>query len=85
MRRLRELEWEAIAGIIAAAAALVLHLLHIAEASVLLAVALAILALLLLRDLRGEPREERQFEHMELNFARGSTAWSVRYGPQTPC
>ncbi len=60
--RLRELEWEAVAGIIAAATGLVLHLLHVVEEDVLLAVALVLLALLLLRDLRREPREERQFE-----------------------
>ncbi len=71
MRRLRELEWEAVAGIVAAAAALVLHLLHVAEEGLLLAVALVILALLLLRDLRREPREERQFEHMEAEFRAG--------------
>lgn len=62
--RLRELEWEAIAGIVAAATGLVLHLLHVVEEDVLLAVALVLLALLLLRDLRREPREERQFEQV---------------------
>jgi hypothetical protein len=59
MRRLREFEWEAVAGIIAAVIALVLHLLHVVETDVLLAVALVILALLMVRDLRRQGREER--------------------------
>lgn len=58
MRQLRNLDWEAVAGITAAIAALVLHLLHIAEEGVLLAGVLVILALLLLRDLRRESRDE---------------------------
>lgn len=56
--RLRTLDWEAVAGIVAAVAALVLHLLHIADEGLLLAVILVILGLTLLRDLRREDREE---------------------------
>lgn len=59
MNRLRSIDWEAIAGIAAAVTALVLHFVHVADANVLLAVALVILALILLRDLRRESREER--------------------------
>lgn len=60
MRSLRSLDWEAVAGVVAAVAALVLHLLHVADDGVLLAVVLVLLALVLLRDLRREAREERQ-------------------------
>jgi len=60
MRQLRRLDWEALAGIAAATIALVLHLLHIAEEDVLLAVILVILALLLLRDLRREDHDESE-------------------------
>ncbi|HML98205.1 MAG TPA: hypothetical protein PKD75_06960, partial [Tepidiformaceae bacterium] len=47
-------DWDAIAGIVAAGAAMVLHLLHIIETDVLLTIALVVLALLLFRDLRRE-------------------------------
>lgn len=64
-RRLRELDVEAIAGLTAAVVALVLHLLHIAEESVLLAIILVILALILVRDLRREASGDRQREELE--------------------
>lgn len=57
MKKLRQLDIEAIAGVAAAGIALVLHLLHIADTGVLLAIVLVILALILLRDLRREDRE----------------------------
>jgi hypothetical protein len=60
MKHLRNVDWEAIAGIAAACAALVMHLLHVADEGVLLAVVLVILALLLLRDLRRETRDEEE-------------------------
>lgn len=69
MARLRQLDVEAAAGLIAAITALVLHLLHIADADVLLAIVLVILALILVRDLRRETREERQTEALEHSLA----------------
>jgi len=60
LRQLRLLDWEALAGIAAASLALILHLLHIAEEGVLLSVVLVLLALLLLRDLRREDRDENE-------------------------
>ncbi len=54
----RAYDWDAIAGIVAAGAALVLHLLHVIEADVLLTIALVVLALLLFRDLRREAEDE---------------------------
>ena len=56
---LRRYDWDAIAGIVAAAAALILHLLHIVQSDVLLTLTLVLVALLLLRQLRHEEREER--------------------------
>jgi hypothetical protein len=56
---LRRYDWDAIAGIVAAAAALVLHLLHIVQSDTLLTLTLVLVALLLLRQLRHEEREER--------------------------
>ncbi len=64
MRRVRDFDWEAIAGIAAAVTALVLHLLHVVEEGVLLAVILVLLALLLLRDLRRESRDEAEGESL---------------------
>jgi len=64
-RRLRTVDWEAIAGITAAVLALVLHLLHIAPEGVLLAITLVILALMLIRDLHREGREERMLATAE--------------------
>ena len=52
------IDWEAVAGIIAAVVALVLHLVHVADDAMLLSVILVVLALVLLRDLRRESREE---------------------------
>jgi len=56
---LRRYDWDAIAGVVAAAAALVLHLLHVLQPDILLTVTLVLVALLLLRQLRHEEREER--------------------------
>jgi hypothetical protein len=59
LERLRRLDWHALAGIVAAVVALVLHLLHIVDAEVLLAVSLVLLALLLIRSIHQEDRDER--------------------------
>ena len=59
VKRLLRLDWDIIAGIVAAGAAIVLHLLHIVAVDVLLTIALVLLALLLLRDLRREGHDER--------------------------
>lgn len=56
---LRRYDWDAVAGIAAAAAALILHLLHIVQTEILLTLTLVLVALLLLRQLRHEAREER--------------------------
>ncbi len=61
-KRIARLDWDAIAGIIAAAGALILEMFHVVEPTVVLAVVLVVLALLLFRDLRRETREERLLE-----------------------
>jgi hypothetical protein len=65
MDRLRRLDWDAVAGIVAAVAALVLHQLHIIDEEIVLAIVLVILALILLRDLRREERDERGAESID--------------------
>lgn len=58
-------DWDAVAGIVAAGGAVVLHLLHIVETEVVLVVIMVVLALLLFRDLRREATDERQLELTE--------------------
>lgn len=59
MKRLLRLDWDIVAGILAAITAIVLHLLHIVAVDVLLTITLVLLALLLFRDLRREGHDER--------------------------
>jgi hypothetical protein len=66
-RWLRRFEWDAAAGIIAAVAALTLHLLHIVETDVLMTITLVLVAMLLLRQLRSEGRQERIEQAAERN------------------
>ncbi|MGE0599296.1 MAG: hypothetical protein AB7J35_07365 [Dehalococcoidia bacterium] len=63
--RFRLYDWDAIAGILAAGAALVLHLLHVIETDVLLTIALVVIALLLFRDLRREAQDEQLAESVK--------------------
>jgi hypothetical protein len=81
MARLRRLDWDAVAGIVAAVVALVLHLLHIADEEVVLAIILAILALMLLRDLRQEDRTEQTAATVERTAA---ALQAVRAGLAAP-
>ncbi len=70
IRRFLSLDWDAIAGIVAAVVALVMHFLHLIEAGVLLTITVVLLALLFLRDLR----RERAGERMERSLERAETA-----------
>ena len=64
IKRLVRLDWDAIAGIVAALTALVMHLLHLIETDILLMLAVFLIALLFLRDLRRERHAESVEEHM---------------------
>jgi hypothetical protein len=73
LRRFLGLDWDAIAGIVAALAALVLHFLHIVEAQALVTLILVMLALLLVRDLRKESEQavvRERIERMEAGVAK---------------
>lgn len=61
MKNYLKYDWDAIAGIIAAVAAILMHFLHLVESDVLLMIAVVLIALLFLRDLR----RERDSEHLE--------------------
>jgi len=56
---LRKFEWEAIAGLVAAVAALVLHFLHFTDANILRVITLVLVALLFLHGFRAEERWEK--------------------------
>lgn len=58
-KRLLHLEWDAIAGVIAAVTAIVMELLHLIQGEVLLTLTVALIALLFLRDMRREGAMER--------------------------
>jgi hypothetical protein len=79
MTRLRRIEWHTVAGIVAAVGALVLHLLHIVDESVVLTVILVILALVLLHNLRQDEREEQDRETLQhLDAAMGALRSTLR-------
>jgi hypothetical protein len=59
MKRIFKYDWDAVAGVAAAFLAILLHFLHIVEAEVLLTIAVVLIALLFLRDLRREGQNER--------------------------
>lgn len=65
MRRLLSFDWDAIAGILAAVAAIVMHFLHLIDQGVLLMITVVLLALLFLRALRREPANERMERSLE--------------------
>jgi hypothetical protein len=69
LRRALRVDWDAIAGAIAALLALVLHLLHVVEVDVLLVLAVFLVALLFIRDIRRENLDERMHETLARNEA----------------
>jgi hypothetical protein len=67
-RQLLALDWDAIAGVIAAVAAIVLHLLHVIDQGVLTTIAVVLLAVLFIRDLRRERAAGRMSEVVDQNL-----------------
>lgn len=63
----RKYEWEAIAGLIAAVTAIVLHFLHLTDINILRVITLVLVALLFLRDLRSEERWNSMEEASKLS------------------
>ena len=68
-RGIKSFDWESLVGVIAAVAALVLDLLHIVEPSVLILIAVVLVALLFIRDMRREREDEQMHEVLERNAA----------------
>lgn len=60
------LEWDAIAGIVAAVVAIVLHLLHVVDEHVILPIVLALMALLFINFMRHTKNNELTAEQVDL-------------------
>jgi len=67
LKRFLTLDWDAVAGIFAAIAAIVMHLLQIIDVEVLITIAVVLIALLFIRDLRREHATEHAFSSIEEN------------------
>ncbi len=80
MRRLLSVDWDAWAGILAAVVALVLHWLHVVEESVLLMIALVLVALLFLRAMRLERAGEHLGDELS-RIARDTSATRAAVRP----
>ena len=65
LKRLLKQDWDAIAGILAAITALILHLLHYTDENTLLAIAIVLMALLLIRDFKRETQADAQAATIE--------------------
>ncbi len=65
LKQIFTLDWDAIAGVIAAVTAIVLHLLHIIDAAVMVTIAVVMIALLFIRDLRRERAMEHAYATIE--------------------
>ena len=59
MHRLLRIEWDAVAGVLAAVTAIVLHFLHVIETEVLSMITLVLIAAMFLRLLRSEHGQRR--------------------------
>lgn len=65
-RRLLRIDWDVIAGIIAALVAMMLSFMGLVSQTVGVGIILLLCALLLTRDLRGEAREHRMFDKLDV-------------------
>lgn len=63
--KLLSYEWDAIAGLLAAVTAIILHLLHIVDEHVILPIVLALLALLFINFMRHTRRNEETAEQVD--------------------
>lgn len=66
LKQLLAFEWDAIAGIVAAVVAIVLHLLHVVDEQVILPIVLALLGLLFINFMRHTRNNELTAEQVDL-------------------
>ena len=65
MKKILSLEWDAIAGLAAAVAAIILHFLHVADQGVILPIILALMALLFINFMRHTRNNEITAEQVD--------------------
>ncbi len=65
LKKLLSYEWDAFAGILAALAAIILHMLHIVDEHVILPIVLALMGLLFINFMRHARHNEVTAEHVE--------------------
>ena len=65
LKKFLSFEWEAIAGILAAVAAIILHLLHVVDEQAILPIVLALLGLLFINFMRHTRNNEITAEQVE--------------------
>lgn len=65
VKKLLSLEWDAIAGVVAAVTAIVLHLLHVVDETVILPIVLALMALLFINFMRHTRNNELTAEQVD--------------------
>lgn len=79
-KRFFSYEWDAIAGVLAAVAAIILHLLHIADEHIIMPIVLALMALLFINFMRHERNNERtagQVEQIQRMTAKIKSALAI--------
>src|ERR1019366_8374875 len=81
LKRFLTFDWEAIAGIIAAVAAIVLNLLQLIDQGVLISIAVVLIALLFVRDLRRDRSTEQTRATIEENR---TALQSIKNNPLPP-
>lgn len=65
LKKLLSYEWDAIAGLLAAITAIILHMLHIVDEHVIMPIVLALMALLFINFMRHTRHNELMAEHVE--------------------
>lgn len=65
VKKFLSLEWDAIAGVVAAVVAIVLHLLHVVDETVILPIVLALMALLFINFMRHSRNNELTAEQVD--------------------
>lgn len=78
LRHLLRIDWDVIAGIIAAITAMLLSFMGVVSETVGRGIILLLCALLLIRDLRGEAREHRMFDKLDVIKRHVANLASVR-------
>jgi hypothetical protein len=80
LRYLLRIDWDVVAGIIAAVTAMLLSFMGLVSETVGRGIILLLCALLLIRDLRGEAREHRMFDKLDIIKRHVANLTAVKQG-----